>query len=83
MNLTLEFTDGSRESFRFQKRPDAELRAVSRIEKIAETQCLMLAIEGGERRLYPLCNIRCIRLSPVPADAPVPDFAVLGAVPIG
>ncbi len=82
MNLTIEFTDGSRESFRFQKREDAQLKAISRVEKIADTQVLVLALEG-EMRLYPLCNIKCLRVSPVPAGAPAPDFAIIGATPVG
>jgi hypothetical protein len=82
MNLTIEFNDGSKESFRFKRRADAELKAVSRIEKIADSQMLVLALQG-ELRFYPLANIRCVRLSPMPANAPVPDFALLDVEPIG
>ena len=82
MNLTIEFVDGSRESFRFKKRADADIKAVSRIEKIATVQMLMLALDG-ETRVYPLTNIKCIRVSPIPPAAPVPDYAVTGVEPIG
>ena len=82
MNLTIEFTDGSRESFRFQKRSDAEIKVVSRIEKMCESQVLMLSMQG-EIRIFPMANIKCARFSPVPANAPIPDFAILGAEPIG
>jgi len=82
MNLTIEFVDGSRESFRFQKREDAGLKAVSRLEKIAGAQMLMLALDG-ETRIYPLANIKCVRVSPVPAGAPIPDYAIIGVETIG
>jgi len=82
MNLTIEFVDGSRESFRFKKRADADIKAVSRIEKLANVQMLMLALEG-ETRVYPLTNIKCIRISPVPPAAPVPDYAIMDVEPTG
>lgn len=82
MNLTIEFVDGSRESFRFKKRADADIKAVSRMEKIAGVQMLMLALDG-ETRIYPLTNIKCIRVSPVPVAAPIPDYAIVGVEPIG
>ena len=82
MNLTIEFNNGSKESFRFQKRGDAELMAVSRIEKMFESQVLMLSLEG-EMRIYPMMSIKSVRVSPVPANAPIPDIAILGAEPIG
>jgi hypothetical protein len=81
MNLTIEFVDGSKESYRFKKREDADLKAVSRIEKLAGVQMLMLALEG-ETRVYPLTNIKCIRVLPVPSGAPVPDYAIVGVEPI-
>jgi hypothetical protein len=82
MNLTIEFVDGSRESFRFKKRADADIKAVSRLEKIAGVQMLMLSLEG-ETRIYPLNNIKSVRVSPVPPNAPVPDYAIVGVEPIG
>jgi len=82
MNLTIEFHDGSKESFRFPKREDAEMRAVKRLEKVLESQVVMLSLEG-EMRIYPMTSIKSIRVSPVPPNFPIPEIAIFGAEPIG